>query len=132
MVFTSFRAFGPDFSASDFVSTHGPTTGSIWSKGQPRRSGNLHEDAGFGLNLDEVQTTNEVVPLVETFLKENQAWLADLREQPVVRVLHLGVTVGEVSSYAPYLEFGVSFLKLLVDEQIELHISAYPTSDTDE
>ncbi|MBZ0223073.1 MAG: hypothetical protein K8F35_08595 [Dokdonella sp.] len=132
MAFILFSAFGPDFSASDFVSKHGLKTDSTWSKGQPLRSRNLHKDAGFSLNFDEVQTTNEVVPLIETFLKESQGWLADLREQPVVRLLHLGVTVGEESSFAPCLEFCVSFLKLLVDERIELHVSAYPTNDTDE
>ena len=131
MVFILFRAFGPDFSANDFVSKHGLKTGSIWSKGQPRRSGRFHEDAGFSLNLDEAQTTNEVVPLIESFIKKNQGWLAALREQPVERLLHLGVTVGEESSFAPCLEFGLSFLKLLVDERIELHVSAYPTSDTE-
>ena len=131
MVFILFSAFGPDFSASDFVSKHGLKTGSVWSKGQPLRSGNLHKDAGFSLNLDDAPATNEVVPLVETFLKENQAWLAALREQPVERLLYLGVTVGEESSFAPCLEFGLPFLRLLVDERIELHVSAYPTSDTE-
>lgn len=131
MVFILFSAFGPDFSASDFVSRHSIKTGSVWSKGQPLRSGSLHKDAGFSLNLDEVQTTNEVVPLVEIFLKENRGWLAALHEQPVERLIHLGVTVGEESSFAPCLEFGLSFLKLLVDERIELHVSAYPTSDTE-
>ncbi len=129
MVFILFSAFGTDFSASDFVSKHGLKTGSIWSKGQALRSGSLHKDAGFSLNLDEAQTTNAVVPLVESFLKENQGWFAALREQPVERLLHLGVTVGDASSFAPCLEFSLSFLKLLVEERIELHISAYPTRD---
>lgn len=131
MVFILFSAFGPDFSANDFVSRHGLKTGSVWSKGQPLRSGSLHKDAGFSLNLDEVQATNAVVPLVEAFLKSNQGWLAALREQPVERLLHLGVTVGEEGSFAPCLEFGLPFLRLLVDEQIELHVSAYPTSDAE-
>jgi hypothetical protein len=129
MVFILFSAFGPDFSASDFVSKHGIKTASVWSKGQPLRSGNLHEDAGFSLNFDEVQATSGVVPSIGAFLNENQSWLAVLHEQPVERLLHIGVTVGEERSFAPCLEFDLTFLKLLVDERIDLYISAYPTSD---
>ena len=129
MVFILFSAFGPDFLANDFVANHGLKAGSIWSKGQPLRSGNLHKDNGFSLNLNDAKTTNDVVPLVEAFLKESQSWLTALREQPVERVLHLGMTVGEESSFAPCLEFGLLFLNMLVDERIELHVLAYPTSD---
>jgi hypothetical protein len=129
MVFILFSAFGPEFSADDFVSKHGVKATSVWSKGQPLRSGSLHKDSGFSLSLDEAQTTNEVVPLLESFLGQKQNWIAALRKQPVERLFHLGLTVGEESSFAPCLEFGASFLALLANERIDLHVSAYPTSD---
>lgn len=132
MVFILFSVFGPDFSASDFVSKHGIKTADVWSKGQPLRLGRFHEDAGFSLNFDDIQTTSEVIPAVRALLNENQSWLAALHEQSVERLFHIGVTVGEEKSFAPYLEFDLAFLKLLVDEQIALNISAYPTSDEDE
>lgn len=130
MVFIVFSAYGPEFSANDFVKEHGPKDSSVWSKGQPRRAGKLYEDAGFSLILDEAET-NESVLSIQTFLKNNQGWLAALRKQPVERLFHLGVTVGEERSYAPTLEFDLSFLKELADEQINLNITAYPASDSE-
>lgn len=131
MVFILFSVFGPDFSANDFVSECGLKNVSIWSKGQPLRSGSLHEDSGFSVTLEEAKSTREVTSLIESFLNKNQHWLAALHEhkQPVECLFHLGVTVGEESSFAPCLEFSFSFLRQLVDRKIDLHVSAYPTSE---
>ena len=132
MVFILFSAFGPEFSSADFASKHGLHKLSIWEMGQPRRSGQLHEDSGISVSLQNAETTIEVVPLVEQFLEDNQAWIAALSAEPVARLLHLGVTVGEENSYAPSFEFDLHFLALLVDQEMELHVTAYPTSDATE
>ena len=131
MVFILFSVSGIDFQAAQFVSQHGLKDASVWSKGQPLRSGRPHKDSGFSLNLPEVDSTREVIPVVESFFAESQDWLAALDKHSVQRLLHLGVTVGEARSFAPSLEFGFDFLRLLVDRRVELHITAYPTSDTE-
>ncbi len=132
MVFILFSAFGSDFLATDFVERHKLENFSVWSKGQPLRSGRLHKDAGLSVSLEDAQTTVQVIPRIESFLKENQYWLAALDQQPVERLIHLGVTVGEDSSFAPCLEFDFAFLRLLVQHNISLHVSSYPTSDAEE
>ena len=78
MVFILFSVSGTDFQAADFVSEHRVKGASVWSKGQPLRSGRPHKDSGFSVNLPEVDSTREVTPVVESFFSESQDWLAAL------------------------------------------------------
>jgi hypothetical protein len=129
MVIILFSAFGSDFSPSEFVLKHGIKNASIWSKGHQRRSGNVNEDSGFSISFEEAKTTSQSIEIMTLFLKTEEDWIDSLQELDVNLQLHLGVFVGSNQSFAPCFEFDIPFLTLLAEHKINLHISAYPTSD---
>ena len=129
MVFIQFTAHGADFAAQEFLSEHSLHGASLWQKGDPRRSGKVHEDSGLGFSLPDAETTVAAPPLVEAFLESNGRLLSALQHLGAACNLHLGVTVGEQSSFAPTLEFSPELLNRLAQRNISLSITGYPTSD---
>lgn len=129
MVFIQFTASGAGFAVQEFLSENSLHGASLWLKGDARRSGKVHDDSGFGFSLPDAETTVAAPSLVEAFLESNGSLLSALQHLGIACNLHLGVTVGEQSSFAPTLEFAPAFLDRLAQRNISLSITGYPTSD---
>jgi len=129
VVFIQFTASGYSFAAGEFAAKHSLSSASLWQKGQAHRFGRVHNDAGFGLSLPDVETPIAAFPLIEAFVEENTHWLSELRQQGSSASLRLGVTVGEEQSFAPTIEFSTALLHRLASTGISLAVTGYPASD---
>ena len=129
MVFLLLRINGLASWPEEFAAAHRVEPSACWHKGDRQHRGRTAVEHGISFILQEQPSWIEALPAVQQFIRSNESMLRSANAEGASIELSVGVTVGEVTSFAPSLDFAPPFLQQLGTLNIALCVSAYPTSD---
>ncbi len=130
MIIVVWRAAGPSFDVDSFLKRFpGIQPDAVWHKGDARRSGGVQRTSGFSKVLGESDSSRAIVGTIRRRIDQWTAILRALRRMSVPAEIDFGMTVGGVPEFTRSLRFARRDLSVLLAREVDLVVSAYPTSE---